>query len=546
MTLRAALRRAISDAIDRARGAGDLAIGEAVPPFSVERPAKAEHGDWATNAAMQLAPVARAAPLGIAGILARHLAPPDGIAEVSVAPPGFVNFRLDPTWLASQIAGILDAGPAFGRSAATAPQRVNVEFVSANPTGPLTVGNARGAFVGDLLSRVLEAAGHTVTREYYFNDSGAQVLNLGRSVLAVRDGNPIPEDGYRGDYVEQLARQLSASVTEGKTGDDAAWAVGHWASARVREGIETSLARLGVSFDVWTTEREIYDEGWVERGTAALRERGYLYEADGAMWFRSTAFDDDKDRVVYRSNGQPTYFAADIGYISHKFARGFDQLIYIWGADHHGTVARNRAAAQALGHDADAVHWLLIAWVRFVRDGREVSMSKRAGEFITLDELLAEIGPDAARWFFGSRATTSGVDFDIELAKRQSNENPVYYVQYAHARCSSILRNATEVGAAADATDAARLLVHPAEIGLLRHLLDLPDVVADAAVRRETHDVPRWCYDLASLFSQFYRDCRVISEDRELTAARLALVDATRQALANGLALLGISAPESM
>jgi arginyl-tRNA synthetase len=549
MTLRAALRRAISSAIDHAAEEGELALsGAAAPGFSVERPAKAEHGDWATNAALQLAPLARMAPMRIAGALVTRLEPPEGIAETSVAPPGFINFRIDPAWLRRQVATVLAAGSDFGRTTAPRHERINVEFVSANPTGPLTVGNARGAFVGDLLSRVLEGAGRDVTREYYFNDSGAQVLNLGLSVLAIRNGTPAPEDGYRGAYVAELAEALPASVlAEAEANaEQAGWLVGRWASERVRQGIEASLARLGVDFDVWTTEGKIHDEGWVERGVAELRQRSYLYEDGGATWFRSTAFGDDKDRVVIRSNGQPTYFAADIGYISHKFARGFDQLIYIWGADHHGTVARNRAAAQALGHDASAVHWLLIAWVRFVRDGREISMSKRSGEFITLDELLAEIGVDAARWFFGSRAASSGIDFDIELAKRQSNENPVYYVQYAHARCSSILRNAAEVSIHADPTLAGELLDHPAELALLRHMIDLPDVVVDAAERRETQEISQWSYELASLFSQFYRDCRVLSEDHRLSAARLALVGATRRALANGLGLLGISAPESM
>jgi arginyl-tRNA synthetase len=549
MSLRAALRRAISDAIDHAAEHGELTLnGTTEPVFSVERPAKPEHGDWATNAALQLAPLARMAPMRIAQALVDRLEPPEGIAGTRVAPPGFINFRVDPAWLRGQVATVLAAGARFGRSAAPRPERINVEFVSANPTGPLTVGNARGAFVGDLLSRVLEGAGRDVTREYYFNDSGAQVLNLGLSVLAIRNGTAVPEDGYRGAYVAELAEALPASVLAEAEADveQAGWVVGRWASERVRQGIEASLARLGVGFDVWTTEGEIHGEGWVERGIGELRRRGYLYEDGGATWFRSTAFGDDKDRVVIRSNGQPTYFAADIGYISHKFGRGYDQLIYIWGADHHGTVARNRAAAQALGHDASAVDWLLIAWVRFVRDGREISMSKRSGEFITLDELLAEIGVDAARWFFGSRAATSGIDFDIELAKRQSNENPVYYVQYAHARCASILRNAAEVAIAADATLAAELLDHPAELALLRHMISLPDVVVDAAERRETQEISQWCYELASLFSQFYRDCRVLSEDHRLSAARLALVDATRQALANGLGLLGISAPGSM
>ena len=273
---------------------------------------------------------------------------------------------------------------------------------------------------------------------------------------------------------------------------------------------------------------------------------GHVYEADGATWFRSTDFGDDKDRVIYRSNGLPTYFASDIGYVTEKFSRGFDELIYIWGVDHHGTVARVRNAADAMGYDREAVRMLLIAWVRFVRDGVEIPMSKRSGEFITLDDLLNEVGVDAARWYFSSRAYTSGIDFDLELAKKQSNENPVYYVQYAHARASSILRNGADVGLSPDGSRTAELLRHPAEQALIRHLLDFPDALAIAAERRETHEVPRFSYELASAFSAFYRDCKVLTEDEALSSARLALVDATRSVLVNGLDLLGISAPDSM
>jgi arginyl-tRNA synthetase len=426
-----------------------------------------------------------------------------------------------------------------------------VEFVSANPTGPLTIGNARGAFVGDLMCRVLEGVGHQVTREYYFNDFNAQVRNLGLSILARRTGEPLPEDGYAGEYVSELAAEVPDDVwAEATAGDaDAGSVLGRWASERVREGIEQSLARLGVRFDVWTSEGSVHAEGWVERAIEQLRAAGHVYDAEGATWFRATAFGDDKDRVIIRSNGQPTYFASDLGYIAQKFSRGFDELIYLWGEDHHGTVARNRAAAQALGFDPAAVHWLLIAWVRFVRDGREISMSKRSGEFITLDELLAEIGADAARWFFGSRATTTGIDFDIELAKRQSAENPVYYVQYAHARCCSILRNGAERELEPDAAEAAGLLHHPAEQALIRRLLALPEVLADAAARYETHELTKYCLEVAQLFSQFYRDCRVLTDEPAevpLSRARLALTDAVRQVLANVLGLMGISAPQSM
>jgi arginyl-tRNA synthetase len=550
MSLRAELSRAIAEARDRAIAAGDLAIpeGTRLPEVGLERPANPDHGDFASNAAMQLAPVARAAPIRIAEAIVAHLERPPSIAELSVAPPGFLNLRLDPGWVAAQVGPIRDAGLKYGRGGVSEARRINVEFVSANPTGPLHVGNARGAFVGDVLSRVLSGVGHEVVREYYFNDYNEQIRNLGLTLLAVRHGDPVPVDGYHGDYVAELVADVPAELwrTAEEPGADVGEILGRWAAERVRMGIEASLQRLGVPFDVWTSEGVIHEAGWVDRGIEQLRAAGHMYEEEGALWFRSTTFGDDKDRVVIRSNGRPTYFAADIGYVAEKFSRGFDELIYIWGADHHGTVARNRAAAIALGFDPDAVRWPLIAWVRFVRDGVEIPMSKRSGEFITLDEVLDEVGVDAARWYFSSRACTTGIDFDLELAKRQSNENPVYYVQYAHARAASILRNAAEAGVAADPSRTGDLLTHPAEQELVRHLLDFPDMLAMAAERRETHEVPRYSYELATSFSAFYRDCKVLSEDPALSAARLALVDATRSVLVNGLDLLGISAPESM
>ena len=550
MSLRDDLVHAVATARDRAIASGTLTIPAetALPVIGMERPANADHGDWASNVAMQLAPVARMAPMRIAQAIVEHLERPDSIAAVHVAAPGFLNLQLDPSWIAAQVGPILEAGAAYGRATTEAPRRINVEFVSANPTGPLHVGNARGAFVGDVLSRVLAAAGHEVAREYYFNDFGAQVVNLGLSVLARRRGIELPEDGYRGAYVDELATELPADVIAAAeaTPTDEGMIVGRWASERVRAGIEASLARLGVRFDVWKDEGSLHTEGWVRRAVERLRTAGHVYEDDGATWFRSTTFGDDKDRVILRSNGQPTYFASDIGYVTEKFSRGFDELIYIWGADHHGTVARVRNAAGAMGYDKEAVRMLLIAWVRFVRDGVEIPMSKRSGEFITLDEVLDEVGVDAARWFFSSRAYTTGIDFDLELAKKQSNENPVYYVQYAHARACSVLRNAADVGGRPDAARTGELLVHPSELGLIRHLLDFPDAIATAADRRETHEVPRYAYELATAFSAFYRDCKVLTDDPALTAARLALVDATRTVLANALELLGISAPESM
>ncbi|HLO34977.1 MAG TPA: arginine--tRNA ligase [Candidatus Deferrimicrobium sp.] len=556
LPIRTLVRDAVARAWQAAIATGVLpATADGLSAVEVERPANAEYGDFASNLAMKLARPYRRAPLEIARILAEAVAADAAegsvespIASVEVAPPGFLNLRLTDAALEAGVGEVLRDPAGWGRVPAVRPRSVNVEFVSANPTGPLTIGNARGAFVGDLLCRVLEAGGQTVTREYYFNDSGAQVSNLGASVVALRRGEPVPEDGYHGGYVEDLARALPEDVLAAAGGPDAdaADVVGRWAAARVREGIESSLERLGVHFDVWKSEGSLHAEGWVERAIERLRAGGHVYESDGALWFRSTAFGDDKDRVIYRSDGRPTYFAADIGYVTEKFSRGFDHLIYIWGADHHGTVARVRNAAAAMGYDADAVQVLLYSWVRFIRDGQEISMSKRAGEFITLDELLAEVGVDAARWFFASRAATTGIDFDIELAKKQSAENPVYYVQYAHARIASILRKATDIGLE-PATGVAGLLGGGPEAALARAIVRFPEVVEDAARSEETHGVTAYATELATQFHAFYRDARVVDTDEpERSAGRLALVSAARITLANALGLLGISAPDSM
>ena len=556
----APLRHQVRDAIARAwtaaieSGALPALADDVVPPaIEVERPAHEDHGDLATNLAMKLARPYRKAPLEIATVLAAKLvrdasANDSPIEAAEVAPPGFLNVRIRPDALAAIVDGILAEPDAWGTVAPIRARAVNVEFVSANPTGPLTVGNARGAFIGDLLSRVLEAGGQRVTREYYFNDRGGQIPNLGASVVALRHGESVPDDGYRGLYVGQLARDLPAEILAEATapGADTNEIVGHWAALRVRAGIEASLERLGVHFDVWTTEASLHAEGWVERAIGRLRTAGHLFEQDGALWVRSTTFGDDTDRVIIRSDGRPTYFAADIGYVTEKFSRGFDHLIYIWGADHHGTVARVRNAASAMGYDVDAVQVLLYSWVRFVRDGIDVSMSKRAGDFISLDELLEEVGVDAARWFFASRGHTSAIDFDIELAKKQSNENPVYYVQYAHARIASILRKAADAGLA-PATSVVGTLGSGPEAALARAIVRLPEVVEDAVTAEETQGITVYATEVATAFHAFYRDARVVDVDApERSATRLALARATQVTLARTLALLGISAPDSM
>ena len=557
--IRAQAGAAVGRAWDRAVAAGALPTwpdGAVRPTVEVERPADPVHGDLATNLAMKLARPYGMAPLAIATALATELtaeatdpSAATPVASAEVAPPGFLNMRLRDTTLESAIAAVLADPDAWGRLPAPAnPRSVNVEFVSANPTGPLHVGNARGAFIGDMLSRVLEAGGQQVIREYYFNDSGAQIRNLGASVAALRRGQAVADDGYHGDYVHDLAAAMPDDVWLAATLPDADTdgQLGRWAAGRIREGIEASLADLGVRFDVWTSEARLHDEGWVARAVERLRERGHVYEQDGAVWFRSTDFGDDKDRVIFRSNGEPTYFAADIGYVTEKFSRGFDHLIYVWGADHHGTVARVRNAAEAMGYSRDAVQVLLYSWVRFVRDGEEVSMSKRSGEFITLDELLAEVGVDAARWFFASRAATTGIDFDIELAKKQSAENPVYYVQYAHARIASILRKAAGTGLA-PATAVTGSVVGAPEAALARAISRFPEVVEDAVRVEETQGITAYATELATTFHGFYRDARVVDPDEPVrSAARLALADAARITLSNALTLLGISAPESM
>ena len=560
-TLREGARQVVRRALERAVDAGRLpAVPEAsTVEVEVTRPANPEHGDLATNLALRLARPLRMAPPAIAAVLAETITearakdPHLPVSSAEAAGPGFVNLRFADEALASAVDAARADPAAWGRSGAgaSAPSRhVNVEFVSANPTGPLTVGNARGAFVGDLLARVLEAGGQRVTREYYFNDSGAQVRNLGASLLAIREGRAIPADGYHGEYVVEFAREMPEDIVAPRAGDDPvdqqAWAAGRWASDRIRRGIEASLDSLGVTFDVWTTEGSLLEGGWVDQAIGRLREGGHMYEQDGATWFRSTAFGDDKDRVVIRSDGSLTYFAFDIGYVVEKFSRGFDHLIYIWGADHHGTVARVRNAAEAMGYDKPSVEMILTGWVHFVQGGRELSMSKRAGTFIALDDLLAELGADAARWYFASRGANVNMDVDIELAKKQSSENPVYYVQYAHARIASILRKASGIGLAAAPSVAGSLGGAP-EAMLARVVVRLPEVVEDAAAAQETQGITTYATDLATAFHAFYRDARVVDPDEpERSAARLALVDATRISLANALRLLGVSAPEQM
>jgi arginyl-tRNA synthetase len=541
VTLREELQAAVVAARDRAVSAGELALpeGATLPQPSVERPAIAEHGDFATNAAMQLAPLVRSAPLAIAEILVRHLAPPPGVGATTVERPGFINWRLDPGWVAAQVPVILAAGPAWGRTTGRQGQKVNVEFISANPTGPLHIGNGRGGFIGDALANLLEAAGAEVGREYYVNDFGSQIRDFGQSVYLARTGQS-GDAGYRGVYIGQLAAEVPDEVVASVNPLEA---IGEWAWNRVYDDIKRTIARLRMRIDVYRSERELHEAGEVADGIQRLRAAGHVYESEGATWFRSTTFGDDKDRVLLRSNGEPTYFAADVAYLLDKFGRGFGHLIYILGADHHGTIKRWKGAAAGLGYDPDAVEIIIYQHVSLAGGA---AMSKREGTYVTLDELVDEVGADATRFLFTLRSANQTLEFDMDLARQQSNENPVYYVQYAHARCSSILRQPAAAGLPEDPGDTAALLLHPAEQALIGHLLRLPEVIVDSGDRREPHELPRYAMEVANLFSQFYRDCRVLTDDAALTTARLGLVRATRQVLANSLALIGVSAPDSM
>jgi len=541
MTIRDALRDAVVAARGRAVAAGELTIpeGAPLPEPGVERPALAEHGDYATNAAMQLAPLARSSPLAIAETLVHHLEAPAGVGAATVERPGFINWRLDPAWVAAQVPVILAGGPAWGRSDGLAGERINVEFISANPTGPLHIGNGRGGFIGDTLANLLEATGAEVTREYYVNDYGSQVRDFGQSVYLARTGQS-GEAGYRGAYIGQLAAEVPDDALASVNPLEA---IGEWAWNRVYDDIKRTISRLGMRIDVWRSERELHESGEVSAAIDRLRAASHVYESGGATWFRSTTFGDDKDRVLIRSNGQPTYFAADIAYLLDKFERGFGRLIYVLGPDHHGAIARWKGAAAGLGHDPEAVEFIIYQHVSLAGG---TAMSKREGSFVTLDELVDEVGADATRFLFTLRSANQHLEFDLELARQQSNENPVYYVQYAHARCSSILRQPAAAEMTDSPGDATSLLVHPAEQALVRHLIRLPEVVADSATRRETHEPPRYAMEAANLFSQFYRDCRVLTDDVPLSAARVGLVRATRQVLANSLGLIGVSAPDSM
>jgi arginyl-tRNA synthetase len=542
--LRAAVERAASAT------AGDDAPAPKARP-TLERPRQADHGDYATNAAMLLAPVLKAAPRDVAGRLAAELE--SGLGEaldrIEVAGPGFLNLFLNDAWYVDALGHVLEAGDRFGGDTATRAQRVNVEFVSANPTGPLHVGHARNAAYGDALGRMLAFVGHAVTREYYVNDYGSQVLNLGRSVQARARGEEVPEDGYVGDYVATLALEISGAATR-PVEEVAADAV-----AMMLDRIRSTLHAFGVEIDVWFSERSLHEPtggapSGVEHGFDVLEQQGNSFRAEGALWLRTTEFGDDKDRVLERSTGEHTYFASDIAYAQNKRDRGFDHMIYVLGADHHGYIGRMKAAFQALGGDPEALDLLIMQFVHLVRGGERSSMSKRAGEFVTMDELIEDIGVDASRWFLLNRSHDTTIEVDLELAKSESAENPVYYVQYAHARIASVLRKAGDerVAAALEAlAGGAGLELHPSERALVQKLLAWPQEVAEATERRAVHRIAGYALELAQSFTAFYRDCLIVgAEPEEVETFRIGLAVAAQRTIARALDLLGVSAPDEM
>ncbi|MGH2555302.1 MAG: arginine--tRNA ligase [Actinomycetota bacterium] len=526
-----------------------------IPQPELLRPRLKEHGDWSTNLALELAPRLSRPPRAVAEAVAARISTDDVVRRVEVAGPGFINLFLGTRWLHDLLSEILQAGSRYGRSEPKG-QRVQVEFVSANPTGPLHVGTARNAALGDSLASVLEAAGYEVEREYYWNDTGAQMELLGASVEArylqlFGIEADVPEGGYQGAYLIELAEQIRDNLGDRLLKEEPAArrrVLMEEGRRRMFDAIMATLARFGVRFDTFRTEGELVESGKVADAVERLRQAGYAYDAEGATWFRSTEFRDDKDRVLIRRTGEPTYFAKDCAYLMDKAGRGFDRWVYVWGADHHGDMKRVLGAAEALGIEPSRVQIVLYQLVSLYRGGEPVRMSKRTGDIITLDELLDEVGPDAARYTLLTRSHDSALDFDIDLVTRQSMDNPVFYVQYAHARVASLLRVASDQGIAlrpwADADFS--LLEHESELDLLRKLGELPEVVTTAADALAPHRLTRYAEETAAAFHRFYTECRVITEDEGLTQARLWLSSATKLVIGTTLGLIGVSAPESM
>ncbi len=525
-----------------------------LPEIVLEHPQNPEHGDYASSLPLKLARATGIRPLDIANELVGLMAPAAELASAVVAPPGFINFTLKDDWLASQVAQVLASGDDYGSVAQGKEERVQIEFVSVNPTGPLHVGHGRGAILGSTLANVLAAAGYRVEREYYINDAGSQIDAFRRSLYAryrqcFGADAEMPADGYLGGYMTSLAEEIKAAEGDRFLDLPEAEAVsqlGEIGLSRMLSQIKGDLEMVGVNFDVWFSERSLFDNGQYQKAMTLLRNGGYIAEKEGATWFTSTALGDDKDNVVVRGDGSPTYFAVDIAYHYNKFReRHFDRVIDIWGADHQGHISRMKAVIEALGIPPERLQVVISQMVTLRRGKELVRVSKRSGDIITLREVVDEVGSDACRFVFLSRSADSQMDFDLELAKKESADNPVYYVQYAHARIASILRLARERGI--DWKDGAlSLLVTEPELALIRKMLLLPEVVEVVAGTLEPHHLPYYAVDLATVFHSFYKQCRVVSRNEELTKARLKLVEAARLVLARALGFMGMTAPETM
>jgi arginyl-tRNA synthetase len=514
---------------------------------SVERPRNPEHGDYASSLALQVGKKAGIAPRDLAAALAERLGRAPGVKSVEVAGPGFLNVRLDAAAAGEVARVVVQAGRGYGHSRALAGQKINLEFVSSNPTGPVHIGAVRWAAVGDALSRLLRAVGADVTTEYYFNDAGSQIDRYAASLRAAALGEPIPEDGYQGQYIQDIARTI-VQRHPGATDLETFRVEG---VELIFEEIKSSLSDFGVHFDVYFNEKLLHDRGELEMAVARLREQGHVYDSEGAVWLRSTDFGDDRDRVLVRGNGAYTYFAADCAYYLDKRERGFDRVVIMLGADHHGYIGRMRAMVACFGDDPDQTLEVLIGQlVNLIRDGQPVRMSKRAGTLVTLEDLVEAVGVDAARYALARYSTDSPIDLDIDLWTRSTNDNPVYYVQYAHARIASLLRYAVELNVERGDDFDPGLLSHEKENELLKALGEFPGIVSAAAELREPHRVARYLEELAGTYHRFYDKCRVLPQGdepvTELTRARLWLVEASRIVFANGLDLLGVSAPERM
>jgi arginyl-tRNA synthetase len=550
----AELGDAVRSCVAAAVASGDLAV-EPPAAVTVERPRGNDHGDYATNVALQLARSAGRPPREVADLLAARLREVPGVARVDVAGPGFLNITLDSAAAGELARTVVTAGSGYGQSTTLHGQRINLEFISANPTGPLHLGHTRWAAVGDALARVLAAAGAEVAREFYVNDRGVQMDRFGASLMAAAHGLPVPEDGYHGDYIRELASSIVESVPGIRElpDEEQMAAFREEGYRRQLDAQRRVLEDFRTHFDVWSSERTLHDSGAVERGLDKLREQGHMYEQDGATWLRTTDFGDDKDRVLLRSNGELTYFASDTAYYVDKRERGFDRCIYLLGADHHGYVGRLRALAACAGDDPDEhIEVLIGQLVKIMQGGAELRLSKRAGTIVTLHEFVEMAGVDAVRYSLCRYPTDSPLTLDIDLITRKTSENPVFYVQYGHARVSGVLRNAAGLGLDRGSADEFRpeLLDHDREGDLLGALGDYPRVVATAAELREPHRVARFLEELAGTFHRFYDACRVLPRGDEpvtdLHRARLWLVEATRVVLANGLGLLGVDAPTRM